>query len=117
MGGGFVEYSLWSDQLIHLTIPLFIGGGELSLDNRGDDNQQDWYSSYGDDYFFVVEPGLQAELNLYKYVRFHLGAGYRIVNGIDYNETSDTENLNLGNSDISGFTLSAGLEIGLFKIK
>ncbi len=121
MGGAFVEYSLWSDRLVHLTIPLFIGGGELSLDDRGDDDLYDWDSSYGDDYFFVIEPGIQAELNVHKYVRFHLGAGYRIVNGIDYQVTTGlagaTNNLDLGNNDISGFTISAGLEIGLFRIQ
>jgi hypothetical protein len=111
MGGGYLEYSLWSNKLVHLTFPLFIGGGELSLDNKGEDFifPDGGEDPFGDDYFFVVEPGVQAEVNVHKNVRFHLGAGYRIVNGVDY--------LNFDNAAVSGLSFTAGLEIGLFTLK
>ena len=111
MGGGYLEYSLWSNKLVHLTFPLFIGCGELSLDNSGEDFifPDGGEDPFGDDYFFVVEPGVQAEVNVHQNVRFHLGAGYRIVNGIDY--------LNFDNAAVSDLSFTAGLEIGIFTFK
>jgi hypothetical protein len=100
-GGGYIEYTIYSDKLIHFTFPLFIGGGEVGMDNEVGN------LALGEQRFFMVEPSAMAEINLNKFVRFNLGAGYRIVNEMNYR--------NINQSDISGFSGYIGIKIGLFK--
>lgn len=99
--GGFAEYTLLSKRLIHLTFPLYIGYGEVQMDNESGD------AGLGEAYFFQIEPSALLELNLHKYVRFNVGAGYRFVGDMNYR--------NFNQSDLSGFTGYAGFKFGLFR--
>lgn len=99
--GGFAEYTLLSKNLVHLTFPLFIGYGEVEMDNNAGD------VGLGEANFFQIEPSALLEVNLHKYVRLNLGAGYRFVGQMDYR--------NMNESDLSGLTCHVGLKFGLFK--
>jgi hypothetical protein len=99
--GGFAEYTLLSKKTFHLTFPLYFGYGEVEMDNENGD------SGLGEANFFQIEPSALLEVNLHKYVRFNLGAGYRFVGQMDYR--------NLNQTDISGVTGYAGMKFGLFK--
>lgn len=99
--GGFAEYTLLSKKAFHLTFPLFIGHGEVQMDNENGD------VGLGEANFFQIEPSALLEVNLHKYVRFNLGAGYRFVGQMDYR--------NFDQSDLSGLTGYVGLKFGLFK--
>ena len=101
--GGFVEYTLLSNKLLHLTLPLYIGYGEVEMDNR-DDIQDDL--ELGEANFFQIEPSVLIELNLHRFVRFNIGGGYRIVGDMSYR--------NFTQSDISGLTVYIGFRLGLF---
>lgn len=105
LGGAFVEYTLWSDQVFHLTFPLMIGIGEVEMDWETDIDTDT--NPYGEENFFFIEPSAQLEVNLMKNIRFHTGIAYRIVGNMDYRA--------LDQSDISGLTGVAGLKIGLFR--
>lgn len=99
--GGFMEYTLHANKLIHLAFPLYLGYGEVQMDDENDDLY------LGEANFFQIEPVGLIEINLTKYVRFNLGVGYRIVGQMDYR--------NFNESDISGLTGRVGLKFGLFK--
>lgn len=99
--GGFVEYTLMPKKMFHVTFPLFIGYGEVQMDN------EEGEAGLGEANFFQIEPSALLEVNLHKYVRFNLGAGYRFVGDMEYR--------NFDQSDISGFTGYVGLKFGLFK--
>lgn len=99
--GGYVEYTLLSDRVVHLTFPLMIGTGEVQMDNEGGD------AGLGEANFLVVEPAALLELNLTKHVRLNLGAGYRVVGDMAYR--------NFTQAEISGPTGYAGLRVGLFR--
>lgn len=99
--GGFAEYILHSDKLFHVSFPLYIGYGEVQMDNEAGD------AGLGEATFFQIEPGALLEINLHKNVRFNIGAGYRFVGDMEYR--------NLNQSDLSGITGYVGLKIGLFK--
>lgn len=99
--GGFAEYTLFSKKLVHFTFPLFVGYGEVQMDNENGD------AGLGEANFFKIEPSALLEINLHKYVRFNIGAGYRFVSEMNYR--------NFNQSDISGLTGYLGLKIGLFK--
>lgn len=99
--GGFAEYTLFSKKVAHLTFPLYLGYGEVQMDNENGD------AGLGEANFFQIEPSALLEVNLHKYVRFNIGAGYRFVGQMSYR--------NLNQSDISGLTGYAGLKFGLFR--
>lgn len=99
--GGFVEYTVLQKKLLHVTLPLFVGIGEVQMDNENGD------AGLGESNFIQIEPSALLEINLHKYVRFNIGAGYRIVGNMQYR--------NFNQSNISGLTGYVGLKFGLFR--
>lgn len=99
--GGFAEYTLFSKKVAHLTFPLYVGYGEVQMDNENGD------AGLGEANFFQIEPSALLEVNLHKYVRFNIGAGYRFIGQMNYR--------NFNQSDISGLTGYVGLKFGLFR--
>lgn len=99
--GGFAEYTLFSKKVIHLTFPLYIGYGEVEMDNEIGN------TGLGEANFLQIEPSALLEVNLHKHIRFNLGAGYRFVEQMNYR--------NFNESDISGVTGYVGLKFGLFR--
>lgn len=101
VAGGFVEYSLLSKKLFHLTLPVAFGYGEVQMDNEAGD------AGLGEANFFQFEPGAMLEVNLHKYVRLNVGASYRMLSGFSYR--------NFDQQAISGLTGQIGLKFGLFR--
>ena len=112
-GGVMLSYIGMSDQLLHPTFDVLIGGGDI----RGNRHDSDW-SEFEDnewedhhwhsDGFFVVEPTVNAELNIVNFMRLNLGAGYRFISGVE------AENWGFSNDDVDGFSASAMLKFGKF---
>jgi hypothetical protein len=98
--GGFVEYTLFSKKLVHLTFPLYIGYGEVQMDNEKDD------TDLGEANFFQIEPSMLLEVNIHKNVRFNIGTGYRILSDMSYR--------NFNQTNITGLTAYMGLKFGLW---
>ncbi len=99
--GGFTEYTLFSKKMVHLSFPLYVGYGEVQMDNENGE------ARLGEANFFQVEPSALLEVNVHKYVRFNLGAGYRFVGQMNYR--------NFNQSDLAGITGYVGLKFGLFR--
>ena len=108
LAGATIEYIWKSDQLIHFTIPVTFGGGEIQADWKDDFNYDDNADdNFGEDSFFFVEPGVMMEINLLPFMRLNAGVTYRYIPG-------DVDYRGLAANDISGLTLSGGLKFGLF---
>lgn len=104
-GGALLEYVIASNKLIHLSIQSMIGGGGVGYAVK--DYTEDYDDiNYFDDGFFVFEPGINLILNVTKYFRISAGAAYRYVNGVEYE--------NLSNSDLSGASAQILLKFGVF---
>jgi hypothetical protein len=103
--GGFVEYTVWSTQLVHLTFPLLIGGGAVEMDKK-DNYSGSNQNPYGEQYFFSWEPSVFFEINLHRFVKLDAGIGYRMVNDMTYR--------NFNQSSLIGLTGSIGVKIGWF---
>jgi hypothetical protein len=58
------------------------------------------------DGFYVVEPGVNAELNVASYFRINLGGSYRFVTGAELQD--------IGNDDLSGPAATLTLKFGGF---
>jgi hypothetical protein len=108
MGAFFLEYTWRPDRLVHLTFPLYVGGGELELDWKESSPFYSQDPDFGEDYFFFIQPGAMLELNLASFMRLYGGAVYRWApGGVDYR--------GLDAADISGLAGVLGLKFGLFR--
>lgn len=109
--GWFVEYTLFSDRLVHLTIPVVLGGAESNIDDYGSSSNNNFEDDYLEKRFFFVEPGVNVEVNLDKRVRLFGGVTYRWVNELGENEI-DTYRLR---NRLHAITAQAGIKVGLFR--
>ncbi|HPD65088.1 MAG TPA: hypothetical protein P5050_05965 [Bacteroidia bacterium] len=104
-GGVLFEYMLFPTKAINLSIPLLIGSGSAKLYYRD-------YNLFFDNAliesstFFVLEPGIDIQLNLLSFMRFSLGASYRLISG--------TFLENLDDRDMSGLSINASFKFGYF---
>ena len=101
--GGFItEYTNRSYQLVHITATGLIGAGGFSLRDRDfeeiDEDPQT---------FFVMEPGLHAEINVTSFFRIAAGVNYRYTSGISRGDFSD--------SDFTGANATLTFKFGFFR--
>lgn len=116
-GGLLLEYIFASNQLVHVTVESVIGVGGVYNDVRN-------YATYHDpldytgDACFVMEPGVNLELNVIKQFRIGVGVSYRYVNGIDYDagksSVSRVDYDLISDSDLSGISAQIVFKFGDF---
>jgi hypothetical protein len=118
--GGFkMEYTFAPASVFHFGFNAMIGGGYLQADSlvstiystRHGDTYRDNYRRVAESNFVLLKPGVFAEANLLKNVKFFTGASYGFA--FDGNQTSTR----LTNSMIQGFNAYAGLKLGIFQFK
>ncbi|MBL7856984.1 MAG: hypothetical protein JNM57_04790 [Cyclobacteriaceae bacterium] len=108
--GMYSEYVVSSNKTVHLVFQLFAGPGFTAQYQRynWDDHQnyEENYNHYDENWFTVIEPGVQVEVNIFKWMRFSPGISYRFANG--------SNGLGLSDNDISGASINLGLKFGGF---
>jgi hypothetical protein len=109
-GGVNIEPILFYNSAIHLSIPILIGGGGIAeySQNYYHYHDQIYFDDYNYeyDYFFVLEPGINLEINLLKFMRLSTGASYRI--------TSDMELSGMNGTNLNGLNFDLSLKFGWF---
>lgn len=105
-GGVDLEYVTLSDNLVHLSIELLIGGGGVTYRNVPEDNGEDFNDHHTINGFFILEPTLHANLNVTYFFRLAGGVSYRYVSGL--NSTLAT------NNGLSGVSAVLTLKFGAF---
>jgi hypothetical protein len=78
-GGLLLEGIIWSRKLVHFSVPVLIGaGGVMFSDKRYPDGDED-YDIHVIEHtpFFVIEPGIEVELNVVRFMRLAAGVSYR----------------------------------------
>jgi len=116
-GGVKLEYTSRPDAALHFSFPLVIGMGEACADSlwhhRGnmhgifDDRP---VRTGRDGSYLVIQPGVQLEANLIRYIKLFAGANYRITSSVGHAST-------LPSDALQGFSLSAGMKIGFFDLR
>jgi len=84
-GGLFIEPVIAPNFPIHVSFPVLIGGGGLALNDytwHDYDWEYDYYEPYDWDSYFVVEPGVEIELNVVRFFRVAFGASYRFTSNL-----------------------------------
>ncbi|PLX07311.1 MAG: hypothetical protein C0594_06365, partial [Marinilabiliales bacterium] len=116
--GIVTDYTFFPTSAVHFSVPLFIGGGRMRLEtedvifNSWDFEEEDY--DFEDvlvekSPYFMIQPGLVAEINLVAGLKLRLGASYRAIVGTDLFRLSD-ENL----TDLS---IDASLRYNFFQNK
>lgn len=107
-GGVKFEFAVFPRYPVHISFPVTIGGGGLTYLYN---NYYEWdtyynYTSLDWDAFFLVEPGINVEVNVVKFFRIFAGASYRY--------TPDLDLMNTPTDLINNFNAVLGLKFGKF---
>lgn len=105
-GGLWLGYVFFPESPVHFAVSSLVGFGETSLDRTPYDVGMG--SPYYEDQFFVISPQAELELSLTSFMRFGVGAGFRVVSGAEIPETV------LDNGTLSGPFASFSLKFGSF---
>lgn len=105
--GLVTEYVVGSSKPVHFVFQLFSGAGfTLQYERHNWHNNNIDNSISDENWFFVAEPGVQLEVNLFKWMRFSPGVSYRASFGSDAAGLKDR--------DIRDISYSATLKFGKF---
>lgn len=100
------EYVMNSDKPIHLAFHLFGGAGFTLQYEREDWDHNSHNNTTDENWFVVAEPGVQLEINLFKWMRLSPGVSYRATFGSDGRGLDD--------SDLRGVSYNATVKFGRF---
>lgn len=104
-GGLLLQYVLGHNHVFHGFIDTTIGGGESCRQTGVIDGDPERDDCHGKG-FFLFEPMANLEINVTRFMRVSLGAGYRVAVASNANELSSAQ--------ISGFVGKTSLEFGRF---
>lgn len=111
-GGLLLEPVFAPDFPVHLSFPVLIGAGGVAFSEETE--EYDWEDFEYDsghqiltsDAFFVIEPGVELEFNLSRYIRMGAGISYRFTNAIDIEGSREYL--------LNGLSGSLNLKLGIF---
>ena len=97
-GGLILEPIIWDEELVHVTIPVMVGAGGALFSQYRMFNYDFWdqFTTYPGALFFVVKPGVNAELNVTRFFRIGAGVSYRAAVGSALPNTTDYHNSGFG---------------------
>lgn len=103
-GGPRLAFVIRPHDVVHVTLATLIGGGGYTILTRYD--ALDDHKTHDSQAFFVLEPEVQVEVNLLKFLRAGVGVSYRYIG---------TESVpGLATSDLSGPSGSVVIKAGAF---
>jgi len=108
-GGMVVERVFNSNRPFHLVLSMFSGVGFSAQYNRNDWYNYDYHQSsfvHDENWFYVLEPGAQVEMNLFRWMRLSPGVSYR--------KTYGSDGLGLTDDSLSDWTYNITLKFGGF---
>ncbi len=110
-GGLFVSPIIYSNALIHATVPVYLGYGNVSYELYDDVESTNRIEDSGR--FWVFNPGVEVELNVLRFVRVAVGGYYRYCGNVRlyYDQGGDQI---LSSNFLNGFSLGVKLRFGKF---
>ena len=108
------EYTPDPGAALHLTFPLSIGMGMARTDSTKfnhhdhgiDNNNHHDFNFRGQNEAVIIQPGIQLEANMIRYLKIFAGVNYRVA----FNNSNAT----IPKNTFSGLSLNLGLKVGLF---
>lgn len=128
-GGLKFEYTPKPNSALHVSFPLLIGAGMAQVDSAGSRGSQfGWGGNNrhnrdfnrlgaGGTAYMVIQPGVNLEANVFRFVKIFAGVSYRIVPATHQNDRVVTTLPSPSAGQLGGFNLNTGLKIGVFDYK
>lgn len=91
--GLMMGFNIMPKKVVHFSIPLFVGVGNLELEHQN--------VFVENSAFLLFEPGLNLELNVLQFMKFGLGAGYRMVHNTNLRNDITDEDLSYWSGNFS----------------
>jgi hypothetical protein len=125
-GGLNFEYTPKPNAALHVSFPLLIGAGMAQVDSVGnrsnqfgrrDNNRRDRDFNRlgaGGTAYMVIQPGVNLEANVFRFVKIFAGVSYRIVPATHQNDRIVSTLPSPSAGQLGGFNLNAGLKVGVF---
>jgi hypothetical protein len=114
-GGLIIEPIVIPLEPVHVAFPILIGGGGISRIKTDWDDWDDWeeWEDYmpPTQFYMLIQPGAEVELNVTHFFRIGLGASYRIPIEI-YNTTPEVPELSP--QAVKGFVFGMSFKFGKF---
>ncbi len=112
-GGLWIGYIYNTSKAVHASVSAKIGGGAAGY---YDSYYEEWHHNLGWDAVFVFTPQVEIEFNMTSWFKINLGAGYRLVSGINktYIDLNGDERSFFSNSDFSSPQASISFLFGGF---
>ena len=98
--GLMMGFNVMPSKVVHFGIPLFVGVGNIEIERQN--------VFVENSAFLVFEPALQLEVNVVRFMKVGLGAGYRMV-------SSSNLQSDITDDDLSYWTGNFSLVFGKFK--
>ncbi|MFN8280781.1 MAG: hypothetical protein U0V49_10905 [Saprospiraceae bacterium] len=114
-----MEYILMPYKMIHINIPLLIGGSRISADSNNNFNRYAFHEGRNNRGFhqdslsahnLFIQPGAELEINLCRFAKFFAGAQYRLIIA-QYGDAA------IQKSFSNGLNINAGIRAGIFNIR
>ena len=107
------QYTYQPKSLLHFSGQVLIASGSTKDYEREKTSTMDNFGNITGAGFWLIEPALNAELNLSSKTRLILGLGYRYVIGLDEDHES-ISTTKVTNEDLSGVNLIFGVKIASY---
>jgi hypothetical protein len=116
-GGVVIEPIFLPKSPIHISVPILMGAGGISYEAKSGDNTLVLFGSNSNTVdtrsFFILEPGVEVEINVLKFFRLALGGYYRYTNNINLRYDNSTD-LVAKPGFLRGFSAGITLKLGKF---
>jgi hypothetical protein len=103
-GGLTLRYSFLRTSPVYATVGTLVGSGALALTRDETSKGHPFVQPKDIDPFFVVEPQVSLQVNVFRWMRAGLQGGYRMTAGVS--------KLGYTASDVNGLTLGGTLQFG-----
>jgi hypothetical protein len=82
-GGLMLEYTFYSDKLIHFTANSLFALGDIQngFSEKNIHDEGSHWNNTNDDLVYVIQPSVNVEANITNWFRMSIGGGYRYVTG------------------------------------
>ncbi|MEM1408822.1 MAG: hypothetical protein AAGG59_18705 [Bacteroidota bacterium] len=107
-GGIILGYIIAPIEIIHVSFPVLLGAGGIEVAEEDAPIVNGESSVLERTAFFVLEPGIEIEINMTRFMRLAIGGGYRFVQGADL-DVGD-----IANEDLSSWSAGVSFKFGKF---
>ncbi len=107
--GGIIQYVYRPEDMVHMSIQLVVASGTTKDYENPKSGLLDNFWNISGESFFMVEPGINLEVNITTRVKLVMGVSYRYVSGIN-SAREEIRYTHVTNEDMSGLNFNISLK-------